>query len=266
MEHSINHWDKYFKIWSWSFMFYTSFCASVAFLDIRSSSHLHFLMLSIGIHLTYTKLICTKIDTFAWILLFQGRNSAQCHEIRHQEHEVHLLDHGLRHHPCVPLLHRRIRVLPGRLPHRGRGPQQTRDSGNGLRQRGRKLLSWSNHMFFQKPTHDLRWRRARRYQGTILRLLDHVLHYCHQLRIEKRRRHRWRFAITFQQRAFFRPPSHLRHAFLLHCHHHRFEPDLWCHHWYLCRSQVRKATEGRPPQELMFHLWYVIFKTFYLII
>ena len=42
-------------------MFYTSFCASVAFLDIRSSSHLHFLMLSTG---KLPKLFYAKIATF----------------------------------------------------------------------------------------------------------------------------------------------------------------------------------------------------------
>ena len=49
-------------------MFYTSFCASVAFLDIRSSSHLHFLMLSIG---KLPKLFYAKIATFIEYYFFR---------------------------------------------------------------------------------------------------------------------------------------------------------------------------------------------------
>ena len=46
----------------------------------------------------------------------------------------------------------------------------------------------------------------------------------------------------------------LRHGLLLCRHHHRSQPDFWCHHRHLRGSEVGEAAEGRDHQELVLHM------------
>lgn len=51
--------------------------------------------------------------------------------------------------------------------------------------------------------------------------------------------------------------SDLWPALLLHGHHHRPQPHLWCHHRHLCRLEKWKTEERRSFEDYLLHLWWV---------
>lgn len=48
--------------------------------------------------------------------------------------------------------------------------------------------------------------------------------------------------------------SCLRPSVLLRRHHHRSQPNLWCHHRHVCRLEKWKAKEGGDPENHLFYL------------
>lgn len=46
----------------------------------------------------------------------------------------------------------------------------------------------------------------------------------------------------------------LRPALLLHGHHYRPQPHLWCHHWYICWPEEWEAEKRGNTEDNMFYL------------
>ena len=93
------------------------------------------------------------------------------------------------------------------------------------------------------------------YQGEILWHTLDVHHHHSEPGTEERRRNRRCVETTLQHWTFLHSQTHLRHALLLRGHHHRPQPHLWCHHWYLRWSQNRENKQRRDHQEHLLHLW-----------